>query len=101
VLIGIDNLDVVPLRSTFFHVIGDDVNWAQLSHLLSSGAVAWDGVLLEPISAEEGGPVAEQTAQAALRALEKSVIEDRLAINRGHFFDKWGRRLKVEEAQPQ
>jgi hypothetical protein len=37
----------------------------------------------------------------ALRALERRVIEDRMTINEGHFFDAWGRRLRIEEVQPQ
>lgn len=36
-----------------------------------------------------------------LHELERRVVEDRLVINEGHFFDKWGRRLKVEESLPQ
>lgn len=101
VLAGIGNLSIVPLRSTFMHVIGDDLDWTRLSMLLASAGVAWDGVLFETLSAKGGGPVGDEEAREALRALEQRVVEDRLTINRGHFFDKWGRRLKVEEAQPQ
>lgn len=101
VLIRIDAYSVLPLRSSYVHVIGDDIRWAELSRLLASAGVRWDGVLIAPISGEEGGPVEDVAAREALRALEKQVIEDRMTINEGHFFDAWGRRLKVEEAQPQ
>ena len=101
VLVGIGHLSVVPLRSTFIHIVGDDLDWTRLSMLLASAGVVWDGVLFETLSAEGGGPVGDEEAREALRALDQRVVEDRLTINRGHFFDKWGRRLKVEEAQPQ
>jgi hypothetical protein len=101
VLIEIGELTVAPLKSTYAHVIGDDIDWAQLTGLLSGAGVAWDGVLIEALSAPSGGPVPDGDARAALRALERRIAEDRLAINRGHFFDRWGRRMKVEEAQPQ
>lgn len=101
VLVGIGHLSVVPLRSTFIHIVGDDLDWTRLSMLLASAGVAWDGVLFETLSAQGGGPVSDEEARGALHDLEQRVVEDRLTINRGHFFDKWGRRLKVEEAQPQ
>lgn len=60
-----------------------------------------NGVLIEPLAASEGGPVNDASARAALRTLERQVIEDRMTINAGHFFDAWGRGLRIEEAQPQ
>ena len=32
-----------------------------------------------------------------LRELEARLNDDRLVLNEGEFFDKWGRRLKIEE----
>jgi hypothetical protein len=101
VLVGIGDLSVVPLRSTFLHVIGEDLNWAQLCNVLAGAGVAWDGVVFETLSGEEGGPVADAQARMALRILEQRIAADRMVINEGHFFDKWGRRLKIEEALPQ
>lgn len=101
VLVGIGDLSVTPLRSTYVNVIGDDVDWDAMSGLLAGAGVAWDGVLLEPVSAATGGPVPDAEARDRLRALEKRVMEDRLAINAGHFFDRLGRRMMVEEAPPQ
>lgn len=101
ILMRIGSLTVEPLRSTFVHVIGDEIAWVDLSRLLSSSGVQWDGVLLDPVSAEDGGPVEDDQAREMLRALERSVIEDRSVINEGHFFDPWGRRLRIDEVQPQ
>lgn len=101
VLLSIGNFEVLPLRSTFMHVIGDELTWLDLTELLRSAGVAWDGVLIVPVSDADGGPVEDIVARTELRTLEKRVIEDRTVINEGHFFDKWGRRMKIEEAQPQ
>lgn len=101
VLIRIDALSVLPLRSAYVHVIGDQTRWGELSNLLARAGVRWDAVLIEPVSAGDGGPVDDLAARTALRTLERRIIEDRMTINDGHFFDAWGRRLKVEEVQPQ
>lgn len=101
VLIAIGDLSVMPLRSTFVHVIGDELDWAHVTALLAASGVAWDGVMFHPISHADGGPVDDAAARAELRQLERRVVENRLAFNEGHVFDKWGRRLKIEEAEVQ
>ncbi len=101
VLMKFDNMTVLPLRSTFMHIVGTDITWSGLSALLSSAGVRWDAVLFDTLTGEEGGPVEDSAARIALRALEKRVVEDRLVVNEGHFFDQWGRRMIIEEVQPQ
>lgn len=101
VLVGIGGLEVLPLRSTFMHVIGDELDWLGFTDLVRGAGVRWDGVVLVPVADESGGPVADETAREALRALENRIVENRLVINEGHFFDKWGRRMRIEEAQAQ
>lgn len=101
VLVTIGNLAVLPLRSTFFHVIGDEVDWLAFSSMMRGANVEWDGAMIMPLRDEDGGPMPDEFARAELRALEKRIVEDRMVLNEGHFFDKWGRRLKIEEAQPQ
>lgn len=101
VLVSIGGLEVVPLRSTYFHVIGDDLDWLAFNDLVRGAGVKWDGVVLMPVVDDHGGPVEDAKAREALRELEQRIIEDRLVINEGHFFDKWGRRMKVEEAEAQ
>ncbi len=101
ILVEIGDITVTPLRSTFFHVIGDDVDWVRTSQLLSGAGVAWDGVVFHTLCTDGTGPVSDEEARAGLRLLEKRIVEDRMTINEGHFFDNWGRRMKIEEAQPQ
>lgn len=100
VLVSIANLGVVPLCSTFTHVIGDEIDWHHFVMLMSGARIAWDGVMLMPVTDKGGGPVDDMKATAELRALEERIQANRLVINEGHFFDKWGRRMKVELAQP-
>ena len=99
ILVAISALEVMPLRSTFMHVIGDDLDWPGFTQLLRGAGVEWDGVVLFPVVDDDGGPLNDAEARVQLAAYEKLVIENRLTINEGHFFDKWGRRMKIEEAQ--
>lgn len=101
VLVSIRDMTVIPLRSTFMHVVGDDIGWAGICDLLASAGVGWDGVVFHSLASESGGPMADVEARAALRALERRIVEDPLVINEGHFFDVWGRRMRIDEVQPQ
>ena len=101
VLVRIGELSVAPLRSTWFHVIGDELDWPGVARLLDGGGADWDGALFAPRAAEDGGPLADAVARIELRDLGQAVIEDRTVLNREHFFDRHGRRMKVEEAPAQ
>ncbi|MBN9581815.1 MAG: hypothetical protein J0G37_09995, partial [Afipia sp.] len=68
------------------------------SMLMRGAGVAWDGVLIMPVSDERGGPLEDHRAAEELHALEDRVNENRMVVNEGHFFDTWGRRMKVEPA---
>jgi hypothetical protein len=97
VLVDIAGSKVTPLRSTFMNVIGDETYWMEVVTLLQSSGVAWNGVAFFPVTGIEGGPLDNDAARAHLREVEERLAEDRLVLNEGHFFDEWGRRLKVEE----
>jgi len=99
ILVSTANLGVLPLRSTFTHVIGDELDWHHFCLLMHGAGVPWDGVLIMPVCDEDGGPVDDRQAAEELRLLEDRLNENRLVANEGHFFDNWGRRMKVEEAQ--
>lgn len=101
VLVSIGDLEVLPLRSTFLHVIGDEIDWLAFSNMMRGANVAWDGAMILPLRDDDGGLLEDARARDELRALERRIVEDRLVLNEGHFFDKWGRRLKIEEAQAQ
>lgn len=97
VLVDIAGSKVTPMRSTFMNVIGDETYWMEVVALLQSAGVAWNGVAFFPVTGIEGGPLDNDAARARLREVEKRLAEDRLVLNEGHFFDEWGRRLKIEE----
>ena len=98
VLVSIEGIKVNPLCSTYFNVIGDDVDWAEITVLFAGAGARWDGAAFFPMTAAEGGPLDNPSARAKLREIEARIDEDRLVLNEGNFFDKWGRRLMIEEA---
>jgi len=101
VLVGIVGVKVMPLCSTYFNVIGDKINWAEITILFAGAGCEWDGASFFPTVGPDGGPLDNPTARVKLHELEARIDDDRLVLNEGHFFDKWGRRLKIEEVELQ
>jgi hypothetical protein len=101
VLVGIDGPRVAPLCSTYFSVIGDETGWAELTVLLAGSGMDWQGAAFFPVRSLGGYPLDNPTARLRLRELEARIEADRLVLNEGHFFDKWGRRLMIEEIASQ
>ncbi len=101
ILVEIAGTRVTPLCSTYFNVIGDEVEWSEIVLMFSGAGRDWDGAAFFPVVDADGGPLDNPTARSRLRALEARLDDDRLVLNEGHFFDKWGRRLTIEEVLPQ
>lgn len=101
ILVEIGETKVTPLSSTYLSVIGHEVGWLEILALFSGARVAWDGAAFFAVTAPEGGPLGNAAGRARLRELEQQVKADRLTLNRGHFFDKQGRRLMIEEVPVQ
>ena len=101
VLVQIGATKVAPLCSSYFNVIGDEVDWGEVTVLFAGAGADWDGASFFPVTAPHGGPVDNPTARLRLRELEARLDEDRLVLNQGHFFDKCGRRMKIEEVRVQ
>lgn len=97
VLVSIGETKVNPLCSTYFNVIGDEIEWGEITVLFAGSGTNWDGASFFPMTAANGGPLDNPTARVRLREIEARLDDDRLMLNEGHFFDKWGRRLKIEE----
>ena len=93
--IGTD--DAVPLKSSYAHLIGDDMTWAEMRRLLDSAGTAWDGVAFFVGLGHAGGPLVDETARRRLRDVEADVKADPLTLNRGRFFDREGRHLQIDE----
>ena len=99
VLVEIAGPRVAPQCSTWFNVIGDEIDWGGITRLFAGAGRAWDAAAFFPQPSPDG-PLGAPTARARLRLLEERLDDDRLVLNEGHFFDKWGRRLKIEEVDP-
>jgi len=97
VLVEIGEASVAPLCSTYLHVIGDEVDWGQMTVMLAGSGYDWDGAVFFIEQAPNGGPLDNVASRLGLKTIEEKVTEDRLYLNSGNFFDKWGRRMQVEE----
>lgn len=96
VLTRIGDSAVVPLCSTFFHVVGDELTWDDIVKMLESSGQTWQGAAFYATKGVSGGPIDNATARQRLRELEAKIISDRMTLNDGEFFDVLGRRIKIE-----
>lgn len=99
VLVDITDTGITPLCSTYFNVIGAEVDWSDLVVMFAGSGADWSGAAFFPARASAGGPLDNPTARVQLRQLEMRLDESRLVLNEGYFFDKWGRRMRVDEVQ--
>jgi hypothetical protein len=101
ILVEIGEQSVTPLASTYFSVIGAEVDWLEIVALFTGAGMPWDGAAFFPATTPDGAPLDNATARTRLREIEARVKVERLAINQGFFFDRQGRRMMIEETAPQ
>lgn len=99
VLVEISERDARPVASTFFHAIGDEAAWTDVRKLFATAPGGWDGAVIFTECAKGGGPIEEPLARIELRRVEQMIDDDRLAINEGAFFDRRGRRMRIDETE--
>lgn len=97
VLVRIAGDEVVPLKSSFAHLIGDDLDWSGMKSLLDRAGAAWDGAAFFVGLGHAGGPLPDSAARRKLGEVEADVKADPLTLNRGRFFDRQGRHLRIDE----
>ena len=97
VLVEIAETNVTPLCSTYLNIIGAEVDWNEMTVLFAGAGAAWNGAAFFSVTAPDGGALDNPAARLKLRALEERLNADRLVLNEGHFFDQWGRGMKVKE----
>ena len=98
ILMKIKKKDVEPMCSTYVHVIGNEFDWGEITVLLAGSGMSWDAAAFFPKrDVRSKGPLDNPAARLLLLDQEEKVKEDRLAINAGHFFDTWGRRMRIDE----
>jgi hypothetical protein len=96
ILAAIGEGKVIPLCSTYLHVVGGEVDWGEIRTMFESAGQDWDGAAFFPTKAHDGGPIDNATARLRLAELQGKVREDRMVLNEGHFFDTLGRRIEIE-----
>jgi hypothetical protein len=96
ILTEIGERSVVPLCSTYLHVIGEEVDWEEIKIMFAGSGRNWDGAAFFPTKGRNGGPIDNPTARRRLAELEAKVTENRMVLNDGHFFDTLGRKIKIE-----
>ncbi len=97
VLVRIAGEQVAAVKSTYAQMIGADMKWSEMCALLDGARASWDAVSFF-VGLGAGGPLIDSVARAKLKDIEAQVAADPLALNRGMFFDRKGRHLKVDEA---
>lgn len=97
VLVRILEDDIVPLKSSYAHLIGDDMTWNGMCALLEGARTKWDAVAFFVGLGAAGGPLPDKAAARKLGEVEADVKADPLALNRGRFFDREGRHLRIDE----
>ena len=97
VLINIGAHRVTPLCSTYFNVVGDEIDWQDITIMFAGSGADWDAACFFAMSAPNGAPLDNPNARSRLRELEARLDQDLLVLKEGHCFDKSGRRLTDEE----
>jgi hypothetical protein len=97
VLVRIAGEQISAVRSTYAQMIGDDMKWQEMTALLDGARTPWDAVAFF-VGLGAQGPMMDAVARTKLREIESSVLADPLALNRGMFFDRQGRHMRVDEA---
>ncbi len=95
VLVEIGACSVTLLRSSYLHVVGDEIRWPEMAHLFDGSGAAWSGVAF--FRADRTGLIDDSLASQRLGALVRHLEKDRALLNEGEFFNALGLRLKLEE----
>jgi len=97
VLLRIAGEEIGPLKSSYAHLIGDDVTWSEIRGLLDGARASRDGVAFFVGLGHAGGLLPDEAAARKLKEVEADVATDALTHNRGLFLDREGRQLRVDE----
>lgn len=97
VLVRISDDAAEPLKSSYAHLIGDEMTWREMCTLLDGAGTPWDGVAFFVGLDHSGGPLPDEAAARKLRQVEADVKAEPLVLNRGLFFDREGRHLRIDE----
>ncbi len=86
---------IVPIRSSYLHVIGPDIRWDEMAALMGEADTGWSSVAVFAAKARSGGPMPDVEARQRLASLQAAVIRDRMTVRKGELFDTKGRKLEL------
>ena len=90
VLVEIGESKVTPLCSTYFNVIGDEVEWSDIVLMFAGSGVDWHGASFFPTVGPHGGPLDNPTARTRLHQLEAQARPGSARSQRGAFLRQMG-----------
>ncbi len=91
---------IVPVASSYLHVMGTELRWDEMVELLGGSGTDWHSVAVFAAKDAPGGPLPDVAARQRLASLQQAVIRDRLTVHKGELFDRQGRRLELQELPP-
>jgi hypothetical protein len=95
ILMAEEPTTIVPIRSSYVHVIGPDIRWDELVAMIGEADADWHSVAVFAAKAQAGGPMPDVEARQRLASLQAAVIRDRLTVRKGELFDRLGRKLEL------
>lgn len=95
-LIVLAGSKVNAVSCSYVHVVGDELDWRQMRGLFDRSGRTWDAVAIYAEASPGGGPLIDLVAQARLQERITEVMADRMRLNESGFFDKKGRRIRID-----
>lgn len=86
---------IIPVSSSFVHVVGTQVPWSGMKGMLDGSGRQWDAVAMFPENAPGGGPLIEVVAKARLQQCIDELAADPMQITEGNLFDRRGRSIHI------
>jgi len=96
VLVDIGAHQVTPLCSTYFNVVGGEIDWEEIVILFAGSGADWDAACFFAVTALNGAPLDNPNARSKLHELEARLDQDLLVLKEGHCFNRLGQRLTNE-----
>lgn len=98
-LIVFAGVKVNAVSCSYVHVVGDELDWQQMRGLFDRSGRNWDAVAIFAEASPGGGPLIDLVARARLQERITEVTADRMRLNEAGFFDKKGRKIRIDPVE--
>ncbi|KAB2850733.1 MAG: hypothetical protein F9K44_03945 [Hyphomicrobiaceae bacterium] len=98
-LVAFAGPSVNPISCSYVHVIGDELDWREMRALFDRSGRSWDAVAIFAESSPGGGPLIDLVARARLQERITEVTADRMRLNEAGFFDRKGRKVRIDPVE--